>query len=121
MSPAPILSQQLCDIQGILNSGFGWLTDSRFWLLTIRDGHEDQAREWLSKLARSNLMVTAKRVLEGKKNVPIDEAVAIAFSFAGLAKLGLRETGKHPFPTPFRRGMGSALGESLLRDTPRQQ
>jgi porphyrinogen peroxidase len=121
MSPAPILSQQLSDIQGMLNSGFGWLTDSRFWLLTIRDGREDQAREWLSKLARSNLMVTAKRVLKGKKESSIDEAVAIAFSFAGLAKLGVRETGKHPFPTPFRSGMGSALRESLLRDVPRRE
>ena len=121
MSPAPILSEQLCDIQGMLNSGFGWLTDSRFWLLTIRDGREDRARKWLSELARSGLMVTAKRVLEGKKNSSICEAVAIAFSFAGLAKLGVRETSRHPFPTPFRSGMGSALRESLLRDIPRQQ
>jgi porphyrinogen peroxidase len=121
MSHAPILSEQLCDIQGMLNSGFGWLTDSRFWLLTIRDGHEKQARAWLSKLARSGLMVTAERVLKGKRNSPIDEAVAIAFSFAGLAKLGVKETGTHPFPTPFRSGMGSALRESLLRDIPREQ
>jgi porphyrinogen peroxidase len=121
MSLAPILSEQLDDIQGMLNSGFGWLTDSRFWLLTIRDGHEDRARAWLSELAKSDLMVTAKRVLKGKKNSSIDEAVAIAFSFAGLAKLGLRETSRHPFPTPFRSGMGSALREALLRDIPREQ
>ena len=121
MSLAPILSEQLCDIQGMLNSGFGWLTDSRFWLLTIRDGHEDRARAWLAELARSGLLVTAKRVLKGKEKSSIHEAVAIAFSFSGLAKLGLRETGSHPFPTPFRSGMGSALRESLLRDIPRQQ
>jgi putative iron-dependent peroxidase len=121
MSRAPILSEQLCDIQGMLNSGFGWLTDSRFWLLTIRDRHEDGAKAWLSKLLQSGLLLTAKRVLKGKKTSPINEAVAIAFSFAGLAKLGLSETGRHPFPTPFRSGMGSALRESLLRDIPRQQ
>src|SRR6266568_9241829 len=116
MSRAPIISERLGDIQGMLNSGFGWLTDSRFWLLTIRDGREDRARAWLSKLARSELMVTAKRVLEGRKDSSICEAVAIAFSFAGLAKLGVRETSSHPFPTPFRSGMGSPLRESLLRD-----
>jgi putative iron-dependent peroxidase len=123
MKRAPILSDQLSDIQGMLNSGFGWLTVSRFWLLTIRDGHEDQARAWLAKLARSNLMVSAERVRDRKKKgqAPIREAVAVAFSFAGLAKLGLKETSRHPFPTPFRSGMGSALRESLLRDIPRQQ
>jgi len=123
MMHAPILSDQLSDIQGMLNSGFGWLTDSRFWLLTIRDGHEDQARAWLSKLARGNLMVSAERLKDRKKNqeAPIREAVAIAFSFSGLAKLGLKETSRHPFPTPFRSGMGSALRESLLRDLPREE
>jgi porphyrinogen peroxidase len=123
MKSAPILSKQLNDIQGMLNSGFGWLTVSRFWLLTIRDGHEDQARAWLAELARGKLMVSVKHLREGKKNqkAPIREAVAIAFSFAGLAKLGVKETDKHPFPTPFRSGMGSELRESLLRDFPRQQ
>ncbi len=120
---SPILSDQLCDIQGMLNSGFGWLTESRFWLLTIRDGQEHQARAWLAKLVRSGLVVSAKRVRDRKKNerTPITEAVAIAFSYSRLAKLGFRETSKHPFPTPFRSGMGSPLRESLLRDIPRQQ
>jgi porphyrinogen peroxidase len=120
MKSAPIISEQLNDIQGMLNSGFGWLTVSRFWLLTIRDGREDQARAWLAKLARSKLMVSTKCVLDSKKDQRVREAVAIAFSFSGLAKLGLKETDKHPFPTPFRNGMGSALRESLLRDAPRE-
>lgn len=120
MSRAPILSQQLCDIQGMLNSGFGWLTASRFWLLTIADGKEDRAQVWLSDLAGSKLMVSARDILDRKKK-PIDEALAIAFSFAGLAKLGLKETSKYPFPTPFRGGMGSELRESLLRDSPREK
>lgn len=119
MKSAPTLSRLLDDIQGMLNSGFGWLTVSRFWLLTIRDGREDQARAWLARLARSKLMVSSKSVLENRKAAR--EAVAIAFSFSGLAKLGVRETARHPFPTPFRSGMGSALRESLLKDAPRQQ
>ena len=114
MKPASVLSKQLDDIQGMLTNGFGWLTESRFWLLTIRDGQEDRARAWLSELARSNLMVSAQRVLKGKENSNIYEAVAIAFSFGGLTKLGLRETSTHPFPTPFRSGMGSTLREIVV-------
>jgi len=118
MKHAPMISDQTDDIQGMLHSGFGRLTTSRFWLLTIRDGHEDQARAWLSKLVRCNLVVSAKCVSDCKKDKGTDirEAVAIAFSFSGLVKLGLKDTSKHPFPTPFRSGMGSALRETLLRD-----
>ena len=121
MKHAPFLSDQLCDIQGMLNSGFGWLTSSRFFLLTICDGRQDQTRKWLSEIAGSSLMVSAQRVKDRRKNKEaIREAVAIAFSFSGLAKLGLKETSKHPFPTPFRSGMGSTLREALLRDEPRE-
>jgi porphyrinogen peroxidase len=123
MKHAPFLSDQLCDIQGMLDSGFGWLTSSRFFLLTIGDGHEDQARKWLSEIAGGKWMVSAKRVKNRKKNQmePVREAVAIAFSFSGLAKLGLEETSGHPFPTPFRSGMGSRLREDLLRDDSREE
>jgi putative iron-dependent peroxidase len=114
----PILSEQMGDIQGMLNSGFGWLTTSRFWLLTIRDGRQDRARAWFSDLARSNLLVSAKCIAQRKKDsqAPIREAVAIAFSYSGLTKLGLNETRTHPFPSPFRNGMGSPVREDLLRD-----
>jgi porphyrinogen peroxidase len=121
MKHSPYFSDQLCDIQAMLGSGFGWLTSSRFFLLTIGDGGHDQARKWLSEIAESNLMISAKRVKDRKKNGEhIREAVAIAFSHSGLAKLGLKETSKHPFPTPFRSGQGSRLREKLLRDVPRE-
>ena len=122
MSRSPILSEQLCDIQGVLSSGFGWLTDSRFWLLTIGEGNESQAlaRAWLADLLHSGLVVSAKRALKWR-DAQIREAVAVGFSFAGLTRLGLEETSEHPFPTPFRSGMGSKLREGLMRDTPRGQ
>ncbi|MCP3470408.1 Dyp-type peroxidase [Bradyrhizobium sp. CCGUVB1N3] len=120
---APHLSKQRHDIQGMLKSGFGWLKSSRFWLLTIRDGREDRARAWLAQLANSGLVVSAKRVGEGKAQSEgsISEAVAVAFSFSGLKKLGCSEAETHPFPTPFSSGMGSALRKELLRDTSRDQ
>jgi porphyrinogen peroxidase len=120
MRHAPVLSEQLHDIQGMLNSGYGWLTDSRFCLLTIRDGHEDQAKRWVSQFVSRDLITSAKRV-NSRKDTSIREAMAIAFSFAGLVKLGLKETDTHPFPTPFRSGMGSDLRKELLRDNPRER
>ena len=50
----------------------------------------------------------------------INEAVTIAFSYSGITKLGFRETEAHPFPSPFRSGMGSDLRALLLRDRYRQ-
>ena len=120
MRHAPVLSDQLRDIQGMLNSGYGWLTESRFWLLTIRDGREHQARKWLSQFVNLGLIASAKQV-NSPKDRTIGEATAIAFSFSGLVKLGLTETDKHPFPTPFRSGMGSDIRQELLRDSPREQ
>jgi len=121
MKYASTISDQKHDIQGMLKSGYGWLTTSRFWLLSIGDGCESEARACLAKLLQDGLIVTAGRIAEAKKRKDrIDEAVAISFSFSGLAKLGCKETSAHPFPTPFRSGMGSQLRETLLRDGPRE-
>jgi putative iron-dependent peroxidase len=115
----PHLSKQLGDIQGMIGSGYGWLYSSRFWLLTIRDGREDDARKWLSRLAHSGLVGSAADVRESREK-PIKEAVAIAFSYSGITKLGFKETEEHPFPSPFRSGMGSDLRALLLNDRYRQ-
>lgn len=127
LKSAPVLSEQLGDIQGMLKSGYGWLKTTRFWLLTVRDGREDQARAWIKQLLKPDLdlVVSAARVAEAKtkgevKAKPIDEALAIAFSHSGLVKLGCEDTGAHPFPTPFCSGMGGRLRETLLNDSPRQ-
>jgi putative iron-dependent peroxidase len=115
----PHLSEQLDDIQGMIGTGFGWLYSSRFWLLTIRDGRENDARKWLSKFVQRGLVVSAAAVRESRKN-RIEKAVAIAFSYSGITKLGFKETEAHPFPSPFRSGMGSDLRALLLRDRPRE-
>ena len=114
----PHLSEEFDDIQGMIGTGYGWLHSSRFWLLTIRDGREDDARKWLSGLA-GGLVVSAAAVRKSRTH-GIEKAVAIAFSYSGITKLGRTETEAHPFPSPFRGGMGSELRELLLRDGPRQ-
>ncbi|UPJ55793.1 Dyp-type peroxidase [Bradyrhizobium sp. 192] len=112
------LSEQLKDIQGMLGSGYGWLKTSRFWLLTIKAGRENDARAWLANLVDKKLVVSAADVRKSRKH-PVDDAVAIAFSYLGLAKLGCEETAAHPFPSPFSSGMGCDLRALLLRDSPR--
>lgn len=118
MKHAPRLSEQSHDIQGMLKSGFGWLTTSRFRLLTIRD--EKLAKAWLAELLGTGLIVSAEQVGKAKKKQkesgPLDAVVAIGFTYSGLVKLGCQETGDHPFSTPFRSGMGSELRAKLLRD-----
>ena len=115
----PHLSEQLGDIQGMIGTGYGWLYSSRFWLLTIKNGREDDARKWLSRLAHSGLVGSVANVQKSREK-PIKEAVAIAFSYSGLTKLGFKETEAHPFPSPFRSGMGSDLRALLLKDRYRQ-
>jgi putative iron-dependent peroxidase len=118
MKSAAVLSKQLKDIQGILRSGYGWLHSSTFWLLTIKDGRENEARAWLATLAHDEgLLVSAARVGQSRTE-HIDGAIAVAFSYLGLQKLGCAETDVHPFPTPFRSGMGSELRASLLKEGP---
>lgn len=112
------LAHHFDDIQGMLRSGYSWLQDSRFWLLTIRDGQEKAARAWLEE--KSALVVSCARVAESRNpDKRIRSAISIAFSFSGLAKLGCVETEDHPFPSPFRSGMGSDVRALLLRDNPR--
>jgi putative iron-dependent peroxidase len=115
----PHLSEQLDDIQGMLGTGYGWLYSSRFWLLTIRDGRENDARKWLAGFVRDGLVVSVADVRKSRTH-PVEKAVAIAFSYSGIVKLGCKETEAHPFPSPFQSGMGSELRELLLRDRPRQ-
>jgi putative iron-dependent peroxidase len=118
MKHAPNLDEQTHDIQAVLGSGFGWLTSSRFWLLTLLDAA--LAAGWIRQLQESKLVLSVKdvgaRKLAGEEPGPI---AAIAFSHAGLRRLGVLETGRFPFPTAFKSGMGSALREQLLRDSPR--
>ncbi|MCK1742591.1 Dyp-type peroxidase [Bradyrhizobium sp. 139] len=116
---APHLAKQFGDIQGMLRSGYGWLKSSRFLLLTIREGQEEAARAWLAKLVESGVIASAHDVGKSRTH-PIERAAAIAFSFLGLTKLGCMETKEHPFPTPFRSGMGSDVRALLLRDNPRE-
>ena len=117
---APQLSDQLCDIQAILGTGFGWLTSSQFCLLTVRD--PTLAKAWIASVQASNLLLSIEALNSQGDELKekVTEAVALAFSFDGLTALGLAETSESPFPTPFRSAMGSSLRKVLMRDDARE-
>jgi porphyrinogen peroxidase len=132
MKIAPKFEDHLGDIQALLGSGFPWLTSSRFYLLTIKNSQVDAAKEWLRTLKNNGLLqsisdltdyiqVEKDAVTKDNAKTKPAELCAIAFSYAGLQKLGIEESVDFPFPTPFRSGMGSELRENLLRDSPRAQ
>ena len=84
MKRAADLSKQLKDIQGMLRSGYGWLHNSTFWLLTIKNGRENEARAWLAKLVHDDgLVVSAARVGESASG--------------GMARAGLLSADITPF------------------------
>ena len=114
MKLAPQLEQQQDDIQALMGSGFGWLKSSRFRLLTIDD--PAAARQWLGELVRRGLVASVARATDRPQQL-----CTVAFSHAGLLRLGLSPGDDFPFPTAFRSGQGSALRQALLRDPPRDE
>lgn len=79
---------------------------------------------WIGKLMKLKLVQRLMQSLginKRTKAIPskFDEAVTIAFSYAGLRKWGLAEHADFPFPTPFRTGMADQKREALLGDSGR--
>jgi putative iron-dependent peroxidase len=114
---APGLDEQQDDIQALLGSGLGWLKASRFRLLTITD--PAAARRWLGELATKGLVASVAQVID--RALRPQQLCAVAFSHAGLDRLGVTPAEDFPFPTAFRSGQGSSLRQSLLRDPPRDE
>ena len=101
------------DVQAIVRSGFGRATHCRFLLLRIQD--QVQVRSWIAQLIESGLIKT----VADENAHEIDEAVVLAFSYAGLRALGLTDLADFPFPTPFRTGMADPTRMPLLGDQSR--
>ena len=82
------------DLQGLLRFGHGHLTDSCFLLLNIADS--EAAKQWLSSAPVSNA------ALQDSKP---ETALQIAFSVAGLQKIGVADTLIEGFSDEFIVGM----------------
>lgn len=104
------------DIQALVGAGFTPLLHCDYWLLRIADAQK--AREWLGEVLAARLVKSIADLGAGRPDAPGPHAdiAQIAFSFGGLARLGLHEEDDHPFPSAFRTGMASSERERALGD-----
>jgi deferrochelatase/peroxidase EfeB len=114
------------EVQGIVLSGYPDKRSTRYYLLTIVD--VAAARAWLSdELKRGTISFAddhmkaegQKKAEDGKKakdGENADRSVNIAFTRAGLEKMGLLQDAVDTFPWDFRDGMASPLRRRILGD-----
>ncbi|WP_372784731.1 Dyp-type peroxidase [Phenylobacterium sp.] len=92
---------ETADIQGILKSGYGPLTESTQLLLRVRD--PAKARAWLAK---------AKPTSIADLEVKVPAALHVAISAPGLRALGLAEAVVRGFSPEFVSGMAADAARS---------
>ena len=90
--PQPVT--ELDDIQGLLKTGYGDLTDGVYLLLRIRD--RDAARAWLADMRPTSVADLKQRQ---------STAMQIALTAAGLRALGLNEALVTAFSPEFTSGL----------------
>lgn len=94
------------DLQGLLLSGYGHLSESLFLLLRVV--RPDDARRWVAGLA--------DRVTSGAGKQE-RRSVNVAFTVHGLRALGLQPAELRTFSAPFREGMPAPHRARVLGDT----
>lgn len=99
------------DVQALVYASFAQLRHCRYLLLRIHDAAA--ARRWLRQDAVLRLVKGAGQL--GRQNAQ-DEALAVAFTHAGLLALGLQEDPDFPFPSAFREGMNQGDRARALAD-----
>lgn len=101
---------ELDDIQGIVAYAYLNRRHACYVMLRIADGHEAGARARLEEIRR---FVASAQPREARKNGPI---VAVAFTHAGLKKLGLSEQTLSQFVPEFRESMVGDHRRRVLGD-----
>jgi porphyrinogen peroxidase len=101
------------DVQSLIATGHGKLQQGRYALLHLPQGQDAGARAWLRALLGSGRVRDAQPPPHGSAPA---EAVFVAFTHAGLRRLGERETAQAPFPTVFAQGMGHPDRRAMLGD-----
>ena len=100
-----MVTLELDDIQGIIRRGYGDMNHASFLLLEIIDA--GAAKRWLAGLDRA--------ITDGE-NKPADGRLNIAFTHAGLEKLGLEKAALDGFPREFIEGMVTGHRQRILGD-----
>jgi deferrochelatase/peroxidase EfeB len=96
------------EVQGIVLSGYRDKPKTRYYLLTIDDAAA--ARAWLGRQLKLNTISFCK------EHTQPDVVINIAFTLAGLEKIGLPPEACDTFPWDFRDGMTSSLRRRILGD-----
>jgi Dyp-type peroxidase family len=95
----------LADVQGLVARGYPQLTAATFLLATVTDAAA--ARRWLARVA--DLVTASDRRADGR-------AVNVAFTSAGLRRLGLSDAAVAQFSTEFVGGMTTVNRSRILGD-----
>ena len=98
------------DVQALVYASFARLRHCRYLLLRIQD--PAAARRWLRQ---EGVMGLIKGGQLGRENAQ-DEVLTVAFTHAGLRRMGLQEDGDFPFPSAFREGMNQPDRARALAD-----
>ncbi len=98
------------DIQAIILTGYGHLSHTTYLFLQVKD--RELTKAWLKQI--SNEVTSAARW--DKDNKP-PTALNVAFSYRGLAALGLPESSLETFSAEFRDGMAEPLRAFMMGDT----
>jgi Dyp-type peroxidase family len=111
MSDTQITPTDYADIQGLVLNGYGHMKCTRFLFLQIRDSAG--ARRWLGEIL-PQITSAARRA----KDTPKPEtALNIAFTHAGLGRLGLPPETLTQFPMELQDGMAGGERPRVLGDT----
>jgi porphyrinogen peroxidase len=99
------------DVQALVYASFAQLRHCRYLLLRIED--PAAARRWLRQASVMGLVMGGGQL--GRQNAQ-DEALAVAFTHAGLLRMGLQDDAEFPFPSAFREGMNQPDRAKALAD-----
>lgn len=97
------------DIQGILLFAYATLERATYLHVTFPESAGTRPNAWLGKLAKE---VAAANVRTGK----VGDKINVAFTSAGLARLGLTKKELETFPRELQQGMGHELRAHVLGD-----
>ena len=103
---------ELHDIQGIVLFAYASLSHARYLSVSFEGGASPEP--WLAEL-RHEVQGAATR----SGTHPRDERVHVAFTHAGLERLGLEKRELESFPRELQQGMGNPLRAHVLGDDPR--
>ena len=95
----------LADMQGLVARAYGHLPHARYLLCAVAD--PPAAREWLGRVAGE------VNTAEHREDAT---SLVVAFTWPGLARLGLDADGLDTFPRPFQEGMVTEHRSRVLGD-----